>query len=210
MKVLGCTGGIGSGKSYVLAIFGKMGIPVYDSDSRTKALYDTDLELQAQLVKLLGNEVLVDGVVQRGVIAAKIFGNKELLAELEKIVHPAVVRDFCKWKESFKRVGEFCIPTNDKEAVKEPPFVIMESAILMEKPIVKAVADKILTISAPLELRIERVMARDNVGREKVLERMAAQWSNEQREACADFIIFADGKQALLPQIHKVIAAMTV
>ena len=72
MKVLGCTGGIGSGKSYVSAIFGKMGIPVYDSDNRAKSLYDTDLLLRKSMVGLLGEEIGKDGVVQRDVIAAKI------------------------------------------------------------------------------------------------------------------------------------------
>lgn len=207
MKVLGCTGGIGSGKSYVSALFSKMGIPVYDSDSRTKALYDTDVQLRSELVDLLGEEILVDGVLQRSVMAAKVFGSKELLTKLEEIVHPAVVRDFCRWKEGFELGAE----DMDGKAgmLSVPPFVIMESAIIMEKPLVKVVADKMLTVAAPLELRIERVMARDNVGREKVLERMAAQWSDEQREANADFIIFADGKHALLPQIHSVFAAMT-
>lgn len=194
MKVLGCTGGIGSGKSYVAAIFEKMGVPVYDSDRRAKALYDTDMELRSEMVDLLGGEIIKDGVVQRDVIAGKIFGNPQLLAEVEKLVHPAVMRDFCRWKESV--------------AEKMPPFVIMESAILLEKPLVRGFVDATLTVSAPLELRIERVIKRDNVDRARVLARMSAQWSDEQREALSDFIIFADGRQALLPQIERVYGAM--
>lgn len=194
MKVLGCTGGIGSGKSYVAAIFEKMGVPVYDSDRRAKALYDTDMELRSEMVDLLGGEIIKDGVVQRDVIAGKIFGNPQLLAEVEKLVHPAVMRDFCRWKESV--------------AEKMPPFVIMESAILLEKPLVRGFVDATLTVSAPLELRIERVIKRDNVDRARVLARMSAQWSDEQREALSDFIIFADGRQALLPQIEQVYGAM--
>ncbi len=194
MKVLGCTGGIGSGKSYVAAIFEKMGVPVYDSDRRAKALYDTDMQLRSEMVVLLGGEIIKDGVVQRDVIAGKIFGNHQLLAEVEKLVHPAVVRDFCRWKE--------CV------AEKMPPFVIMESAILLEKPPVRRLVDATLTVSAPLELRIERVIKRDNVDRARVLARMSAQWSDEQREALSDFIIFADGKRALLPQIELVYGAM--
>ncbi len=194
MKVLGCTGGIGSGKSYVAAIFEKMGVPVYDSDRRAKALYDTDMQLRSEMVDLLGGEIIKDGVVQRDVIAGKIFGNPQLLAEVEKLVHPAVMRDFCRWKESV--------------AEKMPPFVIMESAILLEKPLVRGFVDATLTVSAPLELRIERVIKRDNVDRARVLARMSAQWSDEQREALSDFIIFADGRQALLPQIERVYDAM--
>lgn len=193
MKVLGCTGGIGSGKSYVANIFNRMGIPVYDSDNRAKALYDEDMLLRAGMVELLGEEIIKDGAIQRAVIADKIFRNQALLQRVESLVHPAVVRDFCNWKESF---GE------------SVPFVIMESAILMEKPLVKGCADRILTVSAPLELRIERVIRRDGVDKERVLARMAAQWSDQERESMADFTIFADGKRALLPQIRGVYDAM--
>ena len=222
MRVLGCTGGIGSGKSYVSAIFEKMGIPVYDSDSRAKALYDTDEQLREEMVALLGDEIIVDGFIQRPVIAAKIFGNAELLQEVEKLVHPAVMRDFKRWlreiEESVKKnetvamVEREKIDEIDSELVKcgdnIPPFVILESAILLEKPIVLEQVDKSLVVTAPLELRIERVIQRDNTSRERVLDRLGAQWSDERRIALADFIIFADGKQALLPQIEDVYKAM--
>ena len=222
MRVLGCTGGIGSGKSYVSAIFEKMGIPVYDSDSRAKALYDTDEQLREEMVALLGDEIIVDGFIQRPVIAAKIFGNAELLQEVEKLVHPAVMRDFKRWlreiEESVKKnetvamVEREKIDEIDSELVKcgdnIPPFVILESAILLEKPIVLEQVDKSLVVTAPLELRIERVIQRDNTSRERVLDRLGAQWSDERRVALADFIIFADGKQALLPQIEDVYKAM--
>lgn len=198
MKVLGCAGGIGSGKSYVAAIFNKMGIPVYDSDNRAKLLYDIDLQLRMEMEELLKCRIVVDGVVQRSIIAEKVFGNRNLLAQVEKLVHPAVVRDFCRWKEAFSDVNYGNVP----------PFVIMESAILLEKPEVKSVTDRTVAVSAPLELRIERVIQRDKTDRERVLARMASQWSDEQRNAIADFIIFANGKQALLPQIHSVYEAM--
>lgn len=198
MKVLGCTGGIGSGKSYVAAIFNKMGIPVYDSDNRAKLLYDIDLQLRMEMEELLKCRIVVDGVVQRSIIAEKVFGNRNLLAQVEKLVHPAVVRDFCRWKGAFSDVNYGNVP----------PFVIMESAILLEKPEVKSVTDRTVAVSAPLELRIERVIQRDKTDRERVLARMASQWSDEQRNAIADFIIFANGKQALLPQIHSVYEAM--
>lgn len=198
MRVLGCTGGIGSGKSYVANIFGKMGIPLYDSDYRAKFLYDSDLQLREEMIGLLGNSIVKDGVIQRGVIASMIFNDKELLAKVEALVHPAVLRDFCSWKEALKYDRDYC----------NTPFVIMESAILLEKPLVKACADRTVTVSAPLELRIERVMARDNATREQVLSRMSAQWSDQERASIADFIIFADGIRALLPQIRSVYDAM--
>lgn len=198
MKVLGCTGGIGSGKSYVANIFSRMGIPVYDSDCRAKSLYDTDTLLRDQIVSLLGASVIKDGVIQRPVMASLIFKDKDLLWEVEKLVHPAVVRDFCRWKESFVEGTEG----------KGVPFVIMESAILLEKPLVKECTDMVLNVSAPLELRIGRVMARDGVGRDRVLERMDAQWDDEMRQKMSDFTIFADGKMALLPQVRCVYEAM--
>lgn len=198
MKVLGCTGGIGSGKSYVASIFNKMGIPVYDSDNRAKLLYDIDSQLRMEMEELLKCSIVVNGIVQRSIIAEKIFGNRNLLAQVEKLVHPAVVRDFCRWKEAL----------SDASCENVPPFVIIESAILLEKPEVKGITDRTVAVSAPLELRIERVVQRDKTDREKVLARIASQWSDEQRNAIADFIIFANGRQALLPQIHSVYEVM--
>ena len=194
---LGCTGGIGSGKSYVSRIFEQLGYPVYFSDDRAKLLYDTDEKLLCQMVGLLGEEILKDGRLDRGIVASKIFGNSGLLAKVESFVHPAVLADFERWK------GEIC--RDEKNA---PEFVVFESAILLETPLVKGCADKIMTVVAPYELRIERVIKRDNASREQIEARIAQQWSDEQREALSDFIIFADSKQALLPQIACVIEKM--
>ena len=193
---LGCTGGIGSGKSYVSRIFAQLGYPVYFSDDRAKLLYDTDARLLGQMVGLLGEDILKDGKLDRGIVASRIFGSKELLAKVESFVHPAVLEDFERWK------GEICGKGN------APEFVIFESAILLETPLVKGCADKVMTVVAPYELRIERVMKRDNASREQIEARIAKQWSDGQREALSDFIIFADSKQALLPQIACVIEKM--
>ena len=197
LLTLGCTGGIGSGKSYVSRIFAQLGYPVYFSDDRAKLLYDTDKKLLGQMVALLGEDILKDGRLDRGIVASRIFGNKELLAQVESFVHPAVLADFERWK------GNICRDENNT-----PDFVIFESAILLETPLVKSCADKIMTVVAPYELRIERVIKRDNASREQIEARIAKQWSDEQREALSDFIIFADSKQALLPQIACVIAKM--
>ena len=197
LLTLGCTGGIGSGKSYVSRIFAQLGYPVYFSDDRAKFLYDTDKKLLGQMVALLGEDILKDGRLDRGIVASRIFGNKELLAQVESFVHPAVLADFERWKENI------CRDENNT-----PDFVIFESAILLETPLVKSCADKIMTVVAPYELRIERVIKRDNASREQIEARIAKQWSDEQREALSDFIIFADSKQALLPQIACVIAKM--
>ena len=197
---LGCTGGIGSGKSYVSRIFEKLGYPVYFSDDRAKMLYDTDPLLLKQLVELLGGDILSDGKLDRKVMAGKIFGDTSLLRKVEALVHPAVLRDFEKWKE------DVCTQMESED--KLPAFVIFESAILLETPLVKGCADKVLHVKAPYELRIERVMKRDAATREQVEARIAKQWSDGQRDAMSDFIIFADSKRALLPQIAKVIEGM--
>lgn len=197
---LGCTGGIGSGKSFVSRIFAKLGYPVYFSDERAKMLYDTDTLLLEQLVALLGEDVLENGKINRAAMAGKIFGNGELLRKVESLVHPAVLRDFEKWK------GEVC-----REAALQgntPSFVIFESAILLESPLVRGCADKVLHIKAPYELRIERVMERDRATREQIEARIARQWSDAQRDVLSDFVIFADSKRALLPQISEVIDKM--
>lgn len=196
MKVLGCTGGIGSGKSYVSRIFGKLGYPVYFSDDRAKMLYDTDPLLLQQMAQLLGSDILTDGKLNRRAVAEKIFSDSKMLAEVEKMVHPAVIRDFEKWKREQCNGGS------------APDFVIFESAILLEKPLVRTIAHKVLVVAAPEQLRIARVMARDGVTSEEVQRRMASQWSDSQRIALADFIIFADSKRALIPQIEAVIKGM--
>ena len=200
VKTLGCTGGIGSGKSYVSRIFARMGFPVYFSDDRAKLLYDTDPLLLQQMVQLLGEDILVEGRLDRRVVAARIFGNAELLGEVEKLVHPAVLRDFYRWKE--------LVCSALAAQGRCPSFVVFESAILLEKPLVKGCADKVINVEAPYDLRIERVIARDGVTKAQVEARIAAQWSDGQRNALADFIIFADSRRALLPQIVDVIEKM--
>lgn len=192
MKVLGCTGGIGSGKSYVSNIFNKMGVPLYCSDEMAKKLYDTDESLRGALLSLLGRDIMKDGVIQREAMARKIFSSADLLQKTEELVHPAVMRDFERWKEKWRGSD----------------FVIMESAIILQKPLVRRAVDRILLVTAPEELRIERVIRRDNTTREAVLKRMAAQMTDEKMRAMADFTIFAGENQALLPQIIEVYDAM--
>lgn len=199
---LGCTGGIGSGKSYVSRIFARLGYPVYFSDDRAKMLYDKDPVLLGQIVDLLGEEVLEDGRINRRVMAGKIFGNETLLRQVEGFVHPAVLRDFRNWKEGV------CVELAKKG--RKPAFVVFESAILLESKLVMGCADKVLHVKAPYELRIERVMKRDAATRGQVEERISRQWSDAERDSMSDFVIFADSKRALLPQIVGVIAGMGV
>jgi dephospho-CoA kinase len=182
---LGITGGIGSGKSYISQIFSALGIAVYDADTETKLLYGRDAALRDGLVALLGEEIFQGGVLQKEVMAGKIFSCPELLAKVNVLVHPAVFRDFTSWRST------------------KSPYVIMESAILAQTPFA-SVADRMLTVSAPLALRMERLQRRDQAEQEDLQRRINNQWSDAMREAKADFVIYSDGKNPLLPQVEKV------
>lgn len=160
IPVLVITGGIGAGKSYVSRIFERKGIPVYDSDSRTKALYDTDEALLASLCSIIGCDIVNEGVLDKALMASRIFSDKSLLEEVESVVFPSVIRDFMSWKSAFEG---------------KVPFVIMESAIFLMKPILAPVADKVLYVDAPLDVRVSRVMARDSVSADAVRTRIANQ-----------------------------------
>lgn len=160
IPVLVITGGIGAGKSYVSRIFERKGIPVYDSDSRTKALYDTDEALLASLCSIIGSDIVNEGVLDKALMASRIFSDKSLLEEVESVVFPSVIRDFMSWKSAFEG---------------KVPFVIMESAIFLMKPILAPVADKVLYVDAPLDVRVSRVMARDSVSADAVRTRIANQ-----------------------------------
>lgn len=188
-KVIGLTGGIGSGKSAILEAFAALGIPAYDCDSRTKALYREDTALAQSVAEILGEDVLgPDGFPDTKKMAARLFGDRSLLAKLEAAVHPAVAEDFLKWAEN---------QTSD--------IVIMESAILLEKPFFDKFADFVITVSAPEEVRIARAMHRDGATREQIVRRLANQWTDAQREARADMTITTDDKSAALPQILELI-----
>lgn len=187
-KVILCTGGIGSGKSYVIRAFNAAGIPSYDTDAAAKRLYDTDRELLDAVSEIAGKDVSVDGHLDRGLLASRIFADSSLLGKIEAVVHPAVIRDFRRWEE--------------EQSVE---VVIIESAIMLEKPSLRGVADYVLVVSAPEELRIRRVMERDGISREAVLSRMARQWNDRQREEYADFIIVTDERHQIVPEIVKII-----
>lgn len=188
-KVIGCTGGIGSGKSAIVAAFAALGIPSYDCDSRAKALYDEDAGLCRRVVDLLGDGVITsDGTLDKGAVATRVFGDRTLLAALEAIVHPAVAEDFVKWAE--RQPGD---------------IVVLESAILLEKPFFDTFADYTVTVSAPEQVRIARVMRRDGLSREQVEARMASQWSDAQREAKADLTVVTDDTTPVLPVLLEII-----
>ena len=182
-RVILCTGGIGSGKSVVVRTLTVLGVPSYDCDRAAKELYDRDPQLLAEVVRLTGPGVLhATGRLDRAALATRIFSDPALLAQVEACVHPAVIRDFSRWLED-----------------RPEPVVVLESAILLEKPQYAGLYDKVLVVTAPEDVRIARVVARDDATEAQVRRRMALQWSDERRLACADFMVENDGRQAVLP-----------
>ena len=186
MLCLGITGGIGSGKSYVSHIFSALGVPVYEADAQTKSLYDRDHQLRERLIALLGDAIYKAGVLQKEVMAAQIFADSNLLAKVNQLVHPAVIDDFTLWKVQ-----------------QQAPYVILESAIILETPFASS-ADKMLTVSAPMHVRLERLCRRDLASAEDTKRRIERQWSDSMREAKSDFVIHSDGKTPLLPQVLEI------
>lgn len=191
MRTLVVTGGIGSGKSYVVQMFAALGIAVYDADTRTKRLYDMDSQLLESLVDLLGDGLVRDGRLDRQYMAARIFSDKELLTEVESLVYPKVREDFEAWRTR-----------------ADGPFVIMESAVYLEKPLLAGMADKVLTVTCPEETRVERVMLRSPMSRQQVVERIHNQWPDSRRTALSDYVVVSDFRHPLLPQVYEVYVKM--
>jgi dephospho-CoA kinase len=175
MIIIGLTGGIGSGKTFVANEFNKLGIPVYNSDTRAKELMGTQEEIKKELTAKLGSPVFENGKLNRKFIADAIFTENELLNWMNGLIHPLVQKDFEIW-------------LNQQHA----PFVIKEAAILIESGAYKQ-CSKIIVVTALEKLRIERVVARDNVSPEKVNERIKNQISDVERLKYADFTINNDG-----------------
>lgn len=184
MFKLGVTGGIGSGKTLVCQIFEKLGVAVYNADSAAKTLMNSHRELKAGIVQVFGKEAYGPEGLNRSYLAGLVFGNREKLEVLNKLVHPVVRQDFLKWTEL-------------QEA---SPYVVEEAAILFESG-AYAFLDQSVLVYAPQELRIERVMKRDGIGREQVLKRMGHQMDEEKKSEMADHVLMNDGMHMLLPQV---------
>ena len=170
-KIIGLTGGIGSGKTTIANYLASLGIPVYIADDAGKKVMQQQEIIEAIQGKF-GFDIVENNQLNRAKLAEIVFNNPDQLKALNAIVHPAVKKDFKKW------VGEHA----------DSSFVVYESAILFESGSYKNF-DLILTVTAPLETRISRVLQRDNSNREQVMSRINAQWTDEQRIAKSDFII---------------------
>lgn len=170
-KIIGLTGGIGSGKTMVANYFKSLGVPVYIADDGAKEIMKSPEVIQ-EVVNEFGDEVVSDGELNREKLAQVVFDNPERLQKLNSIVHPKVKAHFENWVKAHNQY----------------PFVIKEAAILFESGSYKN-CDRIITVISPFEARIERVINRDGVDRESVLKRIQNQWTDEQRVAKSDFVI---------------------
>ncbi|MBN8695959.1 MAG: dephospho-CoA kinase [Bacteroidetes bacterium] len=187
MIKVGITGGIGSGKTTVCKLFELLGVPVYYSDTEAKKLLDEDEVVKQQIVDLFGHDVIDEsGKVDRKKMAALVFNNKERLEQLNAVVHPAVAQHFEAWCKKQTNV-----------------FILKEAAILFESGAHKQV-DKVIVVSAPLDLKVERVIKRDKVAKEEVLKRINNQMPDEEKVKLADHVIYNNEKELLIPQVIAV------
>lgn len=186
MKVVGLTGGIGSGKSTVANFFEELGIAIYIADDEAKRLMNDNKLLQQEIIKLLGKDSYKEGKLNRRYIADIVFNDAKKLAQLNSIVHPAVAKHFDLWKN--KQKGD---------------YVIKEAAILFENDGYKH-CDYTILVSAPIEIRIQRVLERDNTTKKDILARMNNQWKDEQKIQLADFVIRNTDLGNTKAQVYKI------
>jgi len=183
IQKIGITGNIGSGKSAVCRIFEALDIPVYYSDIKAKELINTDPEIISVYKKKFGDDIYIKGQLDRKRVSETLFKQKELLKDIEAVVHPAVIKDLEEWTHKQKS-----------------PFVLYESAIIFESGYFDFL-DKIIFVSAPENLRIKRIMKRDGVSKENVYARIENQWYENQKIHLCDYIIVCDDIKPLIPQV---------
>jgi len=185
MKVVGITGGIGSGKSVVSMIFRQLGIPVYDSDAEAKLLYDKFPELRnAVRVQISEDAFDANGKLDRKKLAEIVFQFPEKLEILNQLVHPLVKKDFQDWVQKNQ----------------EAAYLVKEAAILFESGAYSD-CDKVITVVAPRDLRVHRVRERDRKTKAEIEAIMDRQSGDEEKIKRSDFVIQNDEKELILPQV---------
>lgn len=185
MIKVGLTGGIGAGKSTIGKVFKTLGIPVFDSDQFAKATLNQD-EVRGQLIDWMGKHVYDAGIPNRVEMAKLLFNDDALREKVNGLIHPRVRTEFVTWV-----------------ARQQSPYVIQEAAILFETGGYKHLDFNVLVI-APEELRLKRVLARDDVSEHQVKQRMARQWSDDRKRELADFEIVNDDQSMVLPQVIQI------
>jgi dephospho-CoA kinase len=189
MLKIGITGSIGSGKSIVCKIFEQLGVPIYNADERAKILMISNAEIIAKVKLLFGNESYTEtGELNRKHLSDIAFNNKDLLTQLNQIVHPIVFKDFDNW-------------LLEKEQLNIK-YILKEAALMFETDSYKKL-DKFIVVTAPMELRISRTMQRDSILKEQVLSRMNNQLSQEEKLAKADYEIINNEQTSLIEQVFS-------
>tara|TARA_R110002049_G_scaffold30496_5_gene104436 strand:- start:6584 stop:7174 length:591 start_codon:yes stop_codon:yes gene_type:complete len=186
MKIVGLTGGIGSGKTTIAKMFIELGVPVYIADDEAKSLTNRSKVIRRKLIALLGEKAYTDSGLNREFVADRIFSDKELLASVNAIIHPKVASHFKKWAQK-----------------QDAPYVIKEAAILFENGAYKQCDVSILVISDEEE-RIKRVMKRDKSTRLAVERRMENQWSDKKKAALADIVIENSDLEKTRKEVRKI------
>lgn len=195
MIVLGITGGIGCGKSYVSRILEQLHVAVYDTDREAKRLTLSCPVIRKALIELLGKDVYAGGALNKRLVADYLFANADHAAQINHIIHPPLFDDFKAWVVQQEKAGA--------------EVVAMESAILFESGFDRA-ADYIVVVEAPIEIRIERVMARDGIPREKVIARIKSQIDENEKILRSDFVICNDGTTPVKAQIEDILDILSL
>jgi dephospho-CoA kinase len=185
-KRLGVTGGIGSGKTTVCRIFRVLGVPVFMADEVARSLMNSDIDIARGISNIAEKDLYTTGELDRRELARLIFNQPDLLRKVNAVVHPAVLRNFEEWSSS-----------------QEVPYVIMEAAVLFESNADKTV-DRVVSVSAPVEERISRVMGRSGMTRMEVLDRINNQLEDEEREEQSYYVINNADNEMIIPEILKI------
>jgi dephospho-CoA kinase len=188
MKLVGITGGIGSGKSMVSKILETMGYAVYDSDKRAKELYFHPA-IRTSVIQLLGEHSYhLDGTLNKAYIGSKVFSDSKVLKDLEKILHPAVKKDFLDWQKDHQ----------------SSTILFKESALIFEKQLDKEL-DAVILVLASLEDRIKRIKLRDHISEDQIHERISKQLSDSEKLKCTNLVVKNSEDSLILPQIIEIL-----
>ena len=184
MIKIGLTGNIGSGKTWVCKVFESLGTPIYYADLEARKILNHTDTIQ-KIKEIFGKEVLNSAhEIDRKKLGAIVFKDAKALNELNHLIHPLLKKHFIDWCSS----------------QKDHDYVIQEAAILFENGF-DPLMDITITVAAPQDIRLMRVMERDHLSKDEVMDRMSKQWSDEKKEKAADYVINNDGSQMILPQI---------
>jgi dephospho-CoA kinase len=185
MKI-GITGGIGSGKTSVCRVFNVLGVPVFSADLEARKIMDTDYNIIEKVRTIAGKDVYSTGTLNRKELAELIFNDENLLREINGVVHPVIFKNFLSWEKSVSAA-----------------YVIMEAAILFESGASELV-ERVITVVAPVEERIDRVVRRNNMTREQVLDRIKNQMDDNEKIRLSDYVIYNSEHEMIMPSILKI------